>query len=76
MSHGALSVLVVKLNSCVAQLEQFPIEVHDLPADMSGITDRGGASALKFLKTHKLKVRVIYRQLINNSASRFTSTDN
>lgn len=55
LSPGAFGALVTKLNSCVAQLEQFPVKVHDLPAG-SGAS-RGGTSALKFFNTHQLKVQ-------------------
>lgn len=51
---GAFGALVTKLNSCVAQLEQFPVKVHDLPAGSGA--GRGGTSALKFFNTHQLKV--------------------
>jgi E3 ubiquitin-protein ligase TRIP12 len=45
-----LTALVAKLNSCVSQLEQFPVKVHDLPAPA------GSTTALKFFNTHQLKV--------------------
>lgn len=50
-----MSALVAKLNGCVSQLEQFPVKVHDLPANSGA--GRGGTSALKFFNTHQLKVR-------------------
>lgn len=53
-NSGAFGALVAKLNSCVAQLEQFPVKVHDLPAGSGA--GRGGTSALKFFNTHQLKV--------------------
>ncbi|XP_017785383.1 PREDICTED: E3 ubiquitin-protein ligase TRIP12 isoform X2 [Nicrophorus vespilloides] len=48
-----MGALVSKLNGCVSQLEQFPVKVHDLPANSGG--GRGGTSALKFFNTHQLK---------------------
>lgn len=54
INPGAFGALVAKLNSCVAQLEQFPVKVHDLPAGSGA--GRGGTSALKFFNTHQLKV--------------------
>lgn len=54
LNPGAFGALVAKLNSCVAQLEQFPVKVHDLPAGSGA--GRGGTSALKFFNTHQLKV--------------------
>lgn len=56
-SVAAFSALVAKLGGCIAQLEQFPVKVHDLPTGTSaGRT--GGTSALKFFNTHQLKVRL------------------
>lgn len=55
LNPGAFGALVAKLNSCVAQLEQFPVKVHDLPAGSGA--GRGGTSALKFFNTHQLKVQ-------------------
>lgn len=54
INSTCLSLLVNKLNSCVSQLEQFPVKVHDLPVGAGGA--RGGTSALKFFNTHQLKV--------------------
>lgn len=54
INAGAFGALVLKLNSCVAQLEQFPVKVHDLPAGSGA--GRGSVSALKFFNTHQLKV--------------------
>ncbi|KAF5283720.1 hypothetical protein FQR65_LT13755 [Abscondita terminalis] len=48
-----MSALVMKLSGCVSQLEQFPVKVHDLPANSGA--GRGGTSALKFFNTHQLK---------------------
>lgn len=48
-----MSALVMKLGGCVSQLEQFPVKVHDLPANSGA--GRGGTSALKFFNTHQLK---------------------
>ncbi|XP_060862971.1 E3 ubiquitin-protein ligase TRIP12 isoform X1 [Metopolophium dirhodum] len=42
------SALIGKLGSCVSQLEQFPVKVHDLSTG-------AGNSALKFFNTHQLK---------------------
>jgi len=57
LNPGAFGALVTKLNSCVAQLEQFPVKVHDLPAGSGA--GRGGTSALKFFNTHQLKVTIL-----------------
>jgi hypothetical protein len=54
-SVSAFSALVAKLGGCIAQLEQFPVKVHDLPTGTSG-GRTGGTSALKFFNTHQLKV--------------------
>jgi len=54
-SVAAFSALVAKLGGCIAQLEQFPVKVHDLPTGTSG-GRTGGTSALKFFNTHQLKV--------------------
>lgn len=56
-----MSALVGKLNGCVAQLEQFPVKVHDLPANSGA--GRSGTSALKFFNTHQLKVRLEFKPL-------------
>nr|XP_022913625.1 E3 ubiquitin-protein ligase TRIP12 isoform X2 [Onthophagus taurus] len=48
-----MGALVIKLNGCISQLEQFPVKVHDLPANSGA--GRGGTSALKFFNTHQLK---------------------
>ncbi|KAK6633232.1 hypothetical protein RUM44_003833 [Polyplax serrata] len=53
INSNCLSLLVAKLNSCVSQVEQFPVKVHDLPVGAGGT--RGGTSALKFFNTHQLK---------------------
>nr|XP_024215138.1 E3 ubiquitin-protein ligase TRIP12 isoform X1 [Halyomorpha halys]XP_024215139.1 E3 ubiquitin-protein ligase TRIP12 isoform X1 [Halyomorpha halys] len=47
-----LQILVSKLNSCISQLEQFPVKVHDLPAPA------GSTTALKFFNTHQLKCQL------------------
>lgn len=63
---GAFGALVSKLSSCVSQLEQFPVKVHDLPAGSGA--GRGGTSALKFFNTHQLKVlRLLLRFYSINS---------
>lgn len=64
LNPGAFGALVAKLNSCVAQLEQFPVKVHDLPAGSGA--GRGGTSALKFFNTHQLKVRLLPLQLFTS----------
>ncbi|XP_029661047.1 E3 ubiquitin-protein ligase TRIP12 isoform X3 [Formica exsecta] len=61
---GAFGALVTKLNSCVAQLEQFPVKVHDLPAGSGA--GRGGTSALKFFNTHQLKCNLQRHPDCNN----------
>ncbi|RZF46922.1 hypothetical protein LSTR_LSTR013234 [Laodelphax striatellus] len=52
VNAGCLSALVSKLGSCVSQLEQFPVKVHDLPAGT------GSTTALKFFNTHQLKCQL------------------
>ncbi|KAF3427646.1 hypothetical protein E2986_08391 [Frieseomelitta varia] len=64
LSPGAFGALVTKLNSCVAQLEQFPVKVHDLPAGSGA--GRGGTSALKFFNTHQLKCNLQRHPDCNN----------
>ncbi|KAF7989932.1 hypothetical protein HCN44_008606 [Aphidius gifuensis] len=61
---GAFGALVNKLNSCVAQLEQFPVKVHDLPTGSGN--GRGGTSALKFFNTHQLKCNLQRHPDCNN----------
>ena len=55
---SCLQTLVSKLNSCISQLEQFPVKVHDLPAPA------GSTTALKFFNTHQLKVLCYYLSCI------------
>ncbi|XP_034951039.1 E3 ubiquitin-protein ligase TRIP12 isoform X2 [Chelonus insularis] len=64
LNPGAFGALVSKLNSCVAQLEQFPVKVHDLPAGSGA--GRGGTSALKFFNTHQLKCNLQRHPDCNN----------
>ncbi|XP_063973938.1 E3 ubiquitin-protein ligase TRIP12 isoform X1 [Diachasmimorpha longicaudata] len=64
MNPGAFGALVNKLNSCVAQLEQFPVKVHDLPAGSGA--GRSGTSALKFFNTHQLKCNLQRHPDCNN----------
>ncbi|OAD60413.1 putative E3 ubiquitin-protein ligase TRIP12 [Eufriesea mexicana] len=64
LNPGAFGALVTKLNSCVAQLEQFPVKVHDLPAGSGA--GRGGTSALKFFNTHQLKCNLQRHPECNN----------
>ncbi|XP_063696706.1 E3 ubiquitin-protein ligase TRIP12, partial [Culicoides brevitarsis] len=52
INPASFSTFVAKLNSCVSQLEQFPVKVHDLPGGVGG---RSNTSALKFFNTHQLK---------------------
>ncbi|XP_003424889.1 E3 ubiquitin-protein ligase TRIP12 isoform X4 [Nasonia vitripennis] len=61
---GAFGALVSKLSSCVSQLEQFPVKVHDLPAGSGA--GRGGTSALKFFNTHQLKCNLQRHPECNN----------
>lgn len=61
---GAFRGLVSKLSSCVSQLEQFPVKVHDLPAGSGA--GRGGTSALKFFNTHQLKCNLQRHPDCNN----------
>lgn len=51
------SALIGKLGSCVSQLEQFPVKVHDLSTG-------AGNSALKFFNTHQLKVIITNYNII------------
>ncbi|XP_015524693.1 E3 ubiquitin-protein ligase TRIP12 isoform X1 [Neodiprion lecontei] len=64
LNARAFGALVAKLNSCVAQLEQFPVKVHDLPAGSGA--GRGGTSALKFFNTHQLKCNLQRHPDCNN----------
>ncbi|XP_048518532.1 E3 ubiquitin-protein ligase TRIP12 isoform X3 [Dendroctonus ponderosae] len=59
-----MRALVAKLNGCVSQLEQFPVKVHDLPANSGA--GRGGTSALKFFNTHQLKCNLQRHPDCNN----------
>lgn len=47
-----LLTLVSRLSSCVSQLEQFALKVHDVPGGIGGTR---GTSALRFFNTHQLK---------------------
>lgn len=53
LDTAPLSALILKLNACVSQLEQFAVKVHDLPG--AGNVGGRGTSALKFFNTHQLK---------------------
>lgn len=53
MDPTSFSTIVNKLNSCVTQLEQFQVKVHDFPATAD---TRSNTSALKFFNTHQMKV--------------------
>ncbi len=55
---SALSTLVLKLNSCFSQLEQFQVKVHELQA-ASGSSRAAPTSAIRFFNTHQLKVCAI-----------------
>ncbi|XP_029301947.1 E3 ubiquitin-protein ligase TRIP12 isoform X3 [Cottoperca gobio] len=48
--------LVHKINSCLSQMEQFPVKVHDFPSG-NGNGSRG-SQALKFFNTHQLKCQL------------------
>lgn len=48
----------------MSQLEQFPVKVHDLPANSGA--GRGGTSALKFFNTHQLKCNLQRHPDCNN----------
>ncbi|XP_031562481.1 E3 ubiquitin-protein ligase TRIP12-like [Actinia tenebrosa] len=50
-----LASLVAKLHSCVNQVEQFPVKVHDAPSGSSGVTGSRGSQALRFFSTHQIK---------------------
>ncbi|CAG7833938.1 unnamed protein product [Allacma fusca] len=54
LGGNALSALVLKLNSCFSQLEQFQVKVHELPTT-SGSSRVAPSSALRFFNTHQLK---------------------
>uniref|UniRef100_A0A3Q3C2Y2 E3 ubiquitin-protein ligase n=2 Tax=Haplochromini TaxID=319058 RepID=A0A3Q3C2Y2_HAPBU len=48
--------MVHKMNSCLSQMEQFPVKVHDFPSG-NGNGSRG-SQALKFFNTHQLKCQL------------------
>ncbi|XP_072317895.1 E3 ubiquitin-protein ligase TRIP12 isoform X2 [Eucyclogobius newberryi] len=54
--NGAFLALVHKMNSCLSQMEQFPVKVHDFPSG-NGNGSRG-SQALKFFNTHQLKCQL------------------
>ncbi|XP_053479325.1 E3 ubiquitin-protein ligase TRIP12 [Ictalurus furcatus] len=54
--NGPLLALVHKMNSCLSQMEQFPVKVHDFPSG-NGNGSRG-SQALKFFNTHQLKCQL------------------
>ncbi|KAL7870671.1 hypothetical protein SRHO_G00081680, partial [Serrasalmus rhombeus] len=54
--NGQLLALVHKMNSCLSQMEQFPVKVHDFPSG-NGNGSRG-SQALKFFNTHQLKCQL------------------
>lgn len=54
--NGAYLALVHKMNSCLSQMEQFPVKVHDFPSG-NGNGSRG-SQALKFFNTHQLKCQL------------------
>ncbi|XP_066540720.1 E3 ubiquitin-protein ligase TRIP12 isoform X2 [Hoplias malabaricus] len=54
--NGPLLSLVHKMNSCLSQMEQFPVKVHDFPSG-NGNGSRG-SQALKFFNTHQLKCQL------------------
>jgi len=63
-SGSALSCLVAKLNSCLSQLEQFQVKVHEVPTSSTG-TRAAPTSALRFFNTHQIKVRVLTLLFLN-----------
>ncbi|XP_038549125.1 E3 ubiquitin-protein ligase TRIP12 isoform X3 [Micropterus salmoides] len=54
--NGPYLALVHKINSCLSQIEQFPVKVHDFPSG-NGNGSRG-SQALKFFNTHQLKCQL------------------
>ncbi|XP_044060104.1 E3 ubiquitin-protein ligase TRIP12 isoform X2 [Siniperca chuatsi] len=54
--NGPYLALVHKINSCLSQMEQFPVKVHDFPSG-NGNGSRG-SQALKFFNTHQLKCQL------------------
>ncbi|XP_063763163.1 LOW QUALITY PROTEIN: E3 ubiquitin-protein ligase TRIP12 [Eleginops maclovinus] len=54
--NGPYLALVHKMNSCLSQMEQFPVKVHDFPSG-NGNGSRG-SQALKFFNTHQLKCQL------------------
>uniref|UniRef100_A0A8C9S1I7 E3 ubiquitin-protein ligase n=1 Tax=Scleropages formosus TaxID=113540 RepID=A0A8C9S1I7_SCLFO len=54
--NGPLLALVHKMNSCLSQMEQFPVKVHDFPSGNG--TGSRGSQALKFFNTHQLKCQL------------------
>uniref|UniRef100_A0A672HBC7 E3 ubiquitin-protein ligase n=1 Tax=Salarias fasciatus TaxID=181472 RepID=A0A672HBC7_SALFA len=51
--------LVHKMNSCLSQMEQFPVKVHDFPSgNGNGSRSLTGSQALKFFNTHQLKCQL------------------
>ncbi|XP_049582700.1 E3 ubiquitin-protein ligase TRIP12 isoform X2 [Syngnathus scovelli] len=54
--NGPFLALVHKMNSCLSQMEQFPVKVHDFPSG-NGNGSRG-SQALKFFNTHQLKCQL------------------
>ncbi|XP_048836365.1 E3 ubiquitin-protein ligase TRIP12 isoform X4 [Brienomyrus brachyistius] len=54
--NGSLLALVHKMNSCLSQMEQFPVKVHDFPSGNG--TGSRGSQALKFFNTHQLKCQL------------------
>ncbi|XP_038123939.1 E3 ubiquitin-protein ligase TRIP12 isoform X7 [Cyprinodon tularosa] len=55
-NSSAYLALVHKMNSCLSQMEQFPVKVHDFPSG-NGNGSRG-SQALKFFNTHQLKCQL------------------
>ncbi|XP_056906555.1 E3 ubiquitin-protein ligase TRIP12 isoform X4 [Takifugu flavidus] len=54
--NGPYLAVVHKMNSCLSQMEQFPVKVHDFPSG-NGNGSRG-SQALKFFNTHQLKCQL------------------
>lgn len=69
----ALTCLVARLLSCIAQSEQYPVRTNDIPAtqQQGGGTLRG-ANALRFFQTHQIKVG--FARFADSSPSRRVKT--
>uniref|UniRef100_A0A671XSA1 E3 ubiquitin-protein ligase n=1 Tax=Sparus aurata TaxID=8175 RepID=A0A671XSA1_SPAAU len=56
--NGPYLALVHKMNSCLSQMEQFPVKVHDFPSGNGNGSRSVGSQALKFFNTHQLKCQL------------------